>query len=199
MAAWAGAGSGRYSTPARLHHRPLAARCTNTPKECGAPRGGPELSRRAQRPGRARATSQRSNEASIQLPVSNQSHTSATNELLRCCPARALNMRRLYSDFPACRSNGLEAETIIGLAKFHYTSPTGLDPHGLICDPGLRETPLGPCGSPTKSVRVRVVEFSLNCSTILDGPIYHAHSVHLSRAKLITHFDDLYAVAKFSK
>jgi len=29
------------------------------------------------------------------------------------------------------------------------------DPHGLFCGAGLRETPLGPCGSPTKSVRVR--------------------------------------------
>ena len=32
-----------------------------------------------------------------------------------------------------------------------------------------------------------------------DGPVYHALSVHLSRAKLITRFDDRYAVAKFSK
>jgi len=32
-----------------------------------------------------------------------------------------------------------------------------------------------------------------------DGPVYHALSVHLSRAELITHFDDRYAVAKFSK
>ena len=31
------------------------------------------------------------------------------------------------------------------------------------------------------------------------GPVYHALSVHLSRAKLITRFDDRYAVAKFSK
>ena len=61
-------------------------------------------------------------------------------------------------------------------AKFHYTGPTGpdrtrTDPHGLFCGPGLRETPLGPCGSPTKSVpvragpvgsgRARAVEFSL--------------------------------------
>jgi len=29
-------------------------------------------------------------------------------------------------------------------------------------------------------------------------PVYHALSVHLSRAKLITRFDDRYAVAKFS-
>jgi len=38
-------------------------------------------------------------------------------------------------------------------------------------------------------------------STLLtnDGPVYHALSVHLSRAKLITGFDDRYAVAKFSK
>ena len=36
------------------------------------------------------------------------------------------------------------------IAKFHYTGP-----HGLVCGPGLRETPLGPCGSPTKSVLVR--------------------------------------------
>jgi len=32
-----------------------------------------------------------------------------------------------------------------------------------------------------------------------DGPVYQALSVHLSRAKLITRFDDRYAVAKFSK
>jgi len=34
-----------------------------------------------------------------------------------------------------------------------------------------------------------------------DGPVYHALSVHLSRAKLITRFDDrqAYAVATFSK
>jgi len=31
-----------------------------------------------------------------------------------------------------------------------------------------------------------------------DGPVYHALSVRLSRAKLITRFDDRYAVAKFS-
>ena len=36
------------------------------------------------------------------------------------------------------------------------TTRTRPDPHGLFCGPGLRETPLGPCGSPTKSVRVRV-------------------------------------------
>jgi len=32
-----------------------------------------------------------------------------------------------------------------------------------------------------------------------DGPFYHVLSVHLSRAKVITHFGDRYAVAKFSK
>jgi len=32
-----------------------------------------------------------------------------------------------------------------------------------------------------------------------DGPVYHALSVHLSRAKLITRFDDRYVVAKFLK
>jgi len=68
-------------------------------------------------------------------------------------------------------------------AKFQTTGPIGpdrtcADPHGLFCGPGLRETPFGPCGSPTKSVRVRagprgsgrvlsacrarVVEFSYN-------------------------------------
>ena len=38
-------------------------------------------------------------------------------------------------------------------------------------------------------------------STLLtdDGPVYHALSVHLRRAKLITDFDDRYAEAKFSK
>ena len=32
-----------------------------------------------------------------------------------------------------------------------------------------------------------------------DGPVYHALSVHLSRAKLTTRFDDRYTEAKFSK
>ena len=32
-----------------------------------------------------------------------------------------------------------------------------------------------------------------------DGSVYHALSVHLSPAKLISRFDDRYAVAKFSK
>ena len=50
------------------------------------------------------------------------------------------------------------------IAKFHYTDPTG---HArtrtdFFCDPDLRETPLGPCGSPTKSVRVQ----SGSCSGI---------------------------------
>ena len=31
-----------------------------------------------------------------------------------------------------------------------------------------------------------------------DGPVYHDLSVHLSRAKLTTHFYDRYAAAKFS-
>jgi len=33
----------------------------------------------------------------------------------------------------------------------------------------------------------------------LGGPVYYALSVHLSRAKFITRFDDRYALAKFSK
>jgi len=43
------------------------------------------------------------------------------------------------------------------IAKFHYTGPTGPAPTRteFFCGPGLRETPLGPCGFPTKSVRVR--------------------------------------------
>ena len=36
------------------------------------------------------------------------------------------------------------------IAKFHYTDPTG-PARTFFCG----ETPLGPCGSPTKSVRVR--------------------------------------------
>ena len=38
-------------------------------------------------------------------------------------------------------------------------------------------------------------------STLLtdDGPVYHALSVNLSRAKLMTRFDGRYAVAKFFK
>jgi len=31
-----------------------------------------------------------------------------------------------------------------------------------------------------------------------DSPVYHILSVHLSQVKLITRFDDQYAVAKFS-
>ena len=79
------------------------------------------------------------------------------------------------------------------IAKFHYTDPTRIrhgpdptrtksahivgdelnsttrtrtrtDPHGLFCG----ETPLGPCGSPTKSGRVRVVEFSSYSTTCAD-------------------------------
>ena len=37
----------------------------------------------------------------------------------------------------------------------HGPDRTRTDPHGLFYDPDLRETPLGPCGSPTKSVRVQ--------------------------------------------
>jgi len=43
-------------------------------------------------------------------------------------------------------------------AKFHYTDPTG--PARTF----FAAKPLGPCGSPTKSARVRVVEFSFNHS-----------------------------------
>jgi len=39
----------------------------------------------------------------------------------------------------------------------------------------------------------------LSTSLTDDGPVYHALSVHLSPAKLITPFDDRYAVAKFCK
>ena len=39
----------------------------------------------------------------------------------------------------------------------------------------------------------------LSTQLIDAGPVYHALSVHLSRAKLITHFNNRYAVAKFSK
>jgi len=43
------------------------------------------------------------------------------------------------------------------VAKFRYTGPTGpaRTHKDFFCGPGLRETPLGPCGSPTKYVRVR--------------------------------------------
>ena len=57
-----------------------------------------------------------------------------------------------------------------------------MDPHGLFCG----ETPLGPCGSPTKSVRVRagpvgsgrarVVEFSLKLAP---------YEVNARRARLV--------------
>ena len=40
---------------------------------------------------------------------------------------------------------------------------------------------------------------ALSTQLIDDGPVYHALSVHLRRAKLITHFDDRPIVAKFLK
>ena len=54
---------------------------------------------------------------------------------------------------PTLSSLFLAAATGRFIAKFHYTGPTG--PARTFCVPGLRETPLGPCGSPTKSGRVR--------------------------------------------
>ena len=84
-------------------------------------------------------------------------------------------------------------------AKFHYTGPTGPDRTraGFFCGPGLRETPLGPCGSPTKSVRVRaglvgsgrarVMEFSLKrLSAAADGPARRARGVDDQCDKLTT-------------
>ena len=50
---------------------------------------------------------------------------------------------------PAAQMHGVRV-----IAEFHYTGPTG-PARTFFCGPGLRETPLGPCGSPTKSVRVR--------------------------------------------
>ena len=85
-----------------------------------------------------------------------------------CTAAVSCSRFRLISRPPAVQ---------VVIAKFHYTDQTvpdriRTDPHKLFCGPGLRETPLGPCGSPTKSVRVRagprgsgrarVVEFSLS-------------------------------------
>ena len=57
------------------------------------------------------------------------------------------------------------SKTVSVITKFHYTGPTGPDRtrRDFFCGPGLRETPLGPCGSLTKSVRVR----SGPCSGIL--------------------------------
>ena len=59
------------------------------------------------------------------------------------------------------------------IAKFHYTDPTRTrpDPTGPArtrTDFFCGETPLGPCGPPTKSVRVRVVEFSSYPTTCAD-------------------------------
>ena len=93
-------------------------------------------------------------------------------------------------DATNCQHRGVTPRRCRLKAKFHYTDPTRTrhgpdptrtksahivgdelnsttrtrhgpdgtrtDPHGFFCG----ETPLGPCGSPTKSVRVRVVEFS---------------------------------------
>ena len=77
------------------------------------------------------------------------------------------------------RSLSLVMSECFLIAKFHYTGPTGPDPTkqslrtlsakfyytgptepdrthtDFFCGPSLRETPSGPCGSPTKSVRVR--------------------------------------------
>jgi len=74
-------------------------------------------------------------------------------------------MRKKFSGpDESCQRNVTDLVNCLVKAKFHYTDPTrtrhgpDTDPHGLFCG----ETPLGPCGSPTKSVRVRVVEFSYN-------------------------------------
>jgi len=72
-----------------------------------------------------------------------------------------------YAPYATCMATPLRRGVVVSgvrrmnqvIAKFHYT-----DPYGLFCGPGLRETRLGPCGSPTKSGgsgRARVVEFSL--------------------------------------
>jgi len=97
------------------------------------------------------------------------------------------------------------------IAKFHYMDPTGPDrtgpdqtksahfvadrlnsttrarpdptgPARTFCSPGLRETPLGPCGSPTKSVRVRASPRGSGRARVVDFSLNNAH--HWSRATL---------------
>ena len=74
--------------------------------------------------------------------------------------AHASFFRPSQSSSPSSRASAdrrAKKVSIFIIAKFHYTGPTGPDRTctDFFCDPGLRETPLGPCGSPTKSVRVR--------------------------------------------
>jgi len=76
-------------------------------------------------------------------------------------------------------------------ATFHYTDPTG--PARTFCGPDLRETPLGLCGSPTKSVgvrvgprgsgRVRVVEFCLKQTRL----VYHFSRFTISKMAKLFH------------
>ena len=84
-------------------------------------------------------------------------------------PLNSLRRRRYE---PSVANIAVAACCLIAKTPLHGPDRTRPDPHGLFCGPGLGETPLGPCGSPTKSVRVRsgpvwsgrahVVEFSLN-------------------------------------
>ena len=58
------------------------------------------------------------------------------------------------------------------LSRLISTTRVRPDPHGLLCGPDLRETPLGPCGSPTKSVRVRAGQWNLAfIVTYVDGKL----------------------------
>ena len=135
------------------------------------------------------------------IPQETGSSTGFDTELMRCDPtprpARLTELLRAVTVGSSHADGGRGSRVI---ANFHYTGPTGPDgtgpdqtksahfvgdrlnsttrarpdPHGparTFFGPGLRETPLGQCGSPTKSVRVRagpvgssrvrVVEFSL--------------------------------------
>ena len=47
--------------------------------------------------------------------------------------------------------------------------------------------------------RASELEGIVNLVDYKDGPVYHALSVHLCRAKSITHFDDRYAESKLPK
>jgi len=53
-----------------------------------------------------------------------------------------------------------------------------------------------------QSLPITAINYSGRASElggIVDGPVYHVLSVHLSRGELITRFDDRYTKAKFSK
>ena len=83
-------------------------------------------------------------------PVTGSSRTDAT---WRPCWDHCWRRRR-HSDAAAWFFS-TSSQPHTNCLQLNSTTQARPDPHGLFRGPGLRETPLGPCGSPTKSARVR--------------------------------------------